>query len=335
MTNSNKNNQKKGPKMVKTAKTLFPYSGSKYKYEEQLQNVASKLEVTKVDTYIEPFAGSLGSFFHMSKKIEAKRYFINDINPRITNIYIQIKENPEEVAKAYANLEIFFQSLLPKCVKPGLVKKELRHLMEDARDFYLSVRAYINGAPLSAKHAAAMIFVLNHNFNGLYGESKKKSEFNISFNWNSRRIKFIGIVKLIREMHAFFIKKNVEITTMDVFALLKKHNNPDTFIYLDPPYIDNRITYVSNGFNISLQNQMELLHMTNKYKYVMYSNHTHEAFEGFFDEHINFYRTNKISSAKNERKKSEIMAYKINVNTASINNSSFSKVKRLSEKKVA
>jgi len=310
------------------ANTLFPYSGSKYKYESQIQNVIAKLEVTEVDTYIEPFAGSLGSFFHISKLINAKRYIINDINPRITNIYIQIKENPEEVAKAYANLEIFFQSIMPEGVKPGLVKKELRHLMEDARDFYLSVREYINGAPLSAKHAAAMIFVLNHNFNGLYNESKKKGEFNIAFNWNSRKVNYKAIVELIKSMHTFFVEKNVEITTMDVFDLMKQYNNPDTFIYLDPPYIDNRITYVANGFDLSLPSQMKLIHMTNKYKYVMYSNHSHEAFAGFFDEHINFYRTNRITSAKKERQKQEIMAYKTNMTPTPVNNGSYKKKKQ-------
>jgi site-specific DNA-adenine methylase len=216
-------------------KKLFPYSGSKHKYQKQIQDVVSKLNVTNVDTYIEPFAGSLGSFFHIMEKINAKNIIINDINPKITNIYQQIKNDSAQVIKAYTALENHFQELLPKSIKTGLVKKDKRSLMEDARDFYLWVREYINVASFTANHAAAMIFVLNHNFNGLYQESKKKN-FNSSFNWNARRINIKAIVDIINEMHVFFIEKNVKITTMDVFELLTKYRTTDTFIYLDPPY---------------------------------------------------------------------------------------------------
>ncbi len=305
---------------------LFPYSGSKYKYQTQLQNVVDKLKVKNVDTYIEAFAGSLGSFFHIVNKINAKNIIINDVNPKITNIYQQIKCNPAQVIKALTNLEEHFQALLPKCIKPGLVPKELRAHMSDARDFYIWMRDYVNEAPHTANHAAAMIFVLNHNFNGLYSESKK-GKMNISFNWNSRCVDYKSKVEIIQYMHKFFVEKNVQITTMDVFDLLALHNDHSTFIYLDPPYIDNTITYVSNGFDISLPNQMKLLYVTLKYKHVMYSNHHNNAFVGFFDHHLNFYRSNKISSSKDETKGQELMAYKTNPKPITANNKTYKRKK--------
>lgn len=306
-----------------TTKKLFPYSGSKHKYRAQLQNVVSRLNVKKVSTYIEPFAGSLGSFFHIIEMIEADKIILNDINRKMTNIYQQIQDNPKQVAHAYSKLEDMFQSFLPDGYKTT-VPKDKRHLMIDARDFYHSVRDYINDADFTANHAAAMIFVLNHNFNGLYNESKK-GRFNGSFNWNAKRINYVDMSALIQQMHEILSTKNVEIYTMDVFELLHQFNDPDTFIYLDPPYIDNTIKYVADGFDLSLHNQMKLVQMTNKYNYVMYSNHHHEAFASFFGDYVNFYRTNKIS--KNSKKPAEIMAYKINKLSEAVNNAKFQQAK--------
>lgn len=306
-----------------TTKKLFPYSGSKHKYRAQLQNVVSKLNVKKVSTYIEPFAGSLGSFFHIIEMIEADNIILNDINRKMTNIYQQIQDNPKQVAHAYSKLEDMFQSFLPDGYKTT-VPKDKRHLMIDARDFYHSVRDYINDADFTANHAAAMIFVLNHNFNGLYNESKK-GRFNGSFNWNAKRINYVDMSALIQQMHEILSTKNVEIYTMDVFELLHQFNDPDTFIYLDPPYIDNTIKYVADGFDLSLHNQMKLVQMTNKYNYVMYSNHHHEAFASFFGNYVNFNRTNKIS--KTTKKPAEIMAYKINKLSEAVNNADFQQAK--------
>lgn len=306
-----------------TTKKLFPYSGSKHKYRAQLQNMVSKMNVKKVSTYIEPFAGSLGSFFHIIEMIEADKIILNDINQKMTNIFQQIKDNPKQVAHAYSKLEEMFQSFLPAGFK-RTVKKEDRHLMTDARDFYNSVRDYINDAEFTANHAAAMIFVLNHNFNGLYNESKK-GRFNGSFNWNARRIDYAQMSTLIFEVHTILSTKNVEIYTMDVFALLNLYNDPDTFIYLDPPYIDNTIEYVADAFDLSLHNQMKLVHLTNKYNYVMYSNHHHEEFASFFGDYVNFYRSNKIS--KTTKKPAEIMAYKINKLSEAVNNTDFQQAK--------
>lgn len=298
-------------------KKLFPYSGSKHKYRAQLQNMVSKMNVKKVSTYIEPFAGSLGSFFHITEMIEADNIILNDINPKMTNIFQQIKDNPQQVTHEYSQLEKMFQSLLPEGLT-GDIGTENRHLLIDANDLYLSVRKYINEANLTANHAAAMIFVLNHNFSGVYRESKE-GDFNTSFRWESKRIDITQMFTLIYEVHTILSTKNVEIYTMDVFQLLHQYNDPDTFIYLDPPYVDSTAEYVADSFDLTLQNQIKLIHMTNKYNYVMYSNHHHEAFASFFDNYVNFYRTNKVSK-KPSKKPPEIMAYKINKLSEAVNN---------------
>lgn len=315
---STKQKAKSAKKAVSVlTKKLFPYSGSKHKYREQLQNMVSKMNVKKVSTYIEPFAGSLGSFFHIIEMIEADKIILNDINPKMTNIFQQIKENPQEVAHEYCNLEMMFLSLLPEGLT-GDIGAENRHLLIDAHDLYLSVRQYINQADLTSYHAAAMIFVLNHNFSGVYRESKE-GDFNTSFRWEAKRIDIVQMSALIYEVHTILSTKNVEIYTMDVFQLLHQYNDPDTFIYLDPPYVDSTAEYVADSFDLSLHNQIKLIHMTNKYNYVMYSNHHHEAFASFFDHYVNFYRTNKVSQ-KPSKKPAEIMAYKINKLSEAVNN---------------
>lgn len=47
-------------------------------------------------------------------------------------------------------------------------------------------------------------------------------------------------------LHNFFNSNNVEFENLDVFELINKYDESDTFIYLDPPYSNSQIQY-GNG----------------------------------------------------------------------------------------
>lgn len=299
---------------------LFSYTGSKAKYKAHFDSVHSKLDkgVKKVNTYIEVFAGTLASMFHNLHHIEAQRIIINDFNPRIINLYKQIKSNPTEVFELYNRLEETYQSRVPKHLENlKLVPRDDRDKFIACKDFYYEARAMFNQtAPeMSVVNAALFLFVANHNFNGMYTESKKTG-YNVSFNWSSKKINLEQIETAIDNLHKFFTQNNVVFENIDAFELIKKYVDEaeDTFIYLDPPYSDSTIQYQEGVSNFNaIQTHLNLIDACNKYKYVMYSNAHEDIFTNKFDSHMNFSRTNRISTDKSTKSNLEILAIKTNI----------------------
>ena len=294
---------------------MFSYSGSKMKYKEHFEKAHNKAQVKNVHTYIEAFAGTLSSMFHNLSNITAKRIIINDINPSLINLYRQIKSNPNEVIETFEILEKTFQENVPSefenqsLVKNNVLREEkLGHL----RDFYHQARDIFNKKENTPQNAGIMIFMLNHNFNGLYSEAKKTGNFNIAFNWNVRKVKIEPIVKNINNLHNFFVDNEVIIHNMDVASLIEKYSGKkDTMIYLDPPYTNSVIGYSSNqitNYNTT-QSHLDLLNQCNVFNYVLYSNNVNPDIEKTLDFSINFSRTNGISQRQSNISKAEILGF--------------------------
>jgi len=292
---------------------LFAYSGSKLKYKNQFTEMHNKMKAKAVKYYIEVFSGSLASLFHNLAYIDAETIIINDINPRLINLYNQIKNNHKEVIEKYKLLEQEFQRIIsPNLRGKRPVPKEDREQFQANNDFYLEARKLLNKVGIGTNQAALFLFVLNHNYNGLYSENKR-CEVNCSFNWSAKHIDIEAIAANIRNLHEFFTVNTIIFETMNAKELLEKYKDEDTFIYLDPPYINSDIQYTKkniDSFN-NIDTHFQLLEECNKYKYVLYSNNHHEMFVERFDNYLNFKRTNSISD-KDKKAKLEILAYKIN-----------------------
>ncbi len=294
---------------------MFAYSGSKMKYKKHFETAHKKVQVKKVHTYIEAFAGTLSSLFHNLENITAERIIINDINVSLINLYRQIKFNPKEVIDTFKVLENTFQKNIPSefegkriITDKKLREKKLSHL----RDFYHQARDFFNKKENTAQNAGVMIFMLNHNFNGLYEEAKKTGNFNIAFNWSVRKINIKTIVDNIDNLHRFFVDNDVVIENMDVDALIEKYNDQkDTFIYLDPPYTNSVVGYSNNqqtDYNTT-QSHLELLEKCRVFNYILYSNNVNPVIEKTLDFRINFSRTNGITQNQTNVSKSEILGF--------------------------
>lgn len=296
---------------------LFSYAGSKMKFKKHFNSAHSKFgQSIKVNTYIEAFAGTLASLFHNLEHLEAKRYIINDANKRIINLYAQIQNNPHELFKKFTLLENEFQGIIPDALKnQRYVKEEFRETLFKAnQNFYLEARELLNTSPFDVNNAALFLFVMQHNFNGLFHENKK-GDFNTSFNWSSRIIKIEIIHQSILNLHAFFTSHEVIFESMDVFELVEKYNEKETFIYLDPPYSNSYIQYKkgNKSFN-EVETHLELLALCDKYDFVMYSNNYDSVFEEKFKTHVGFTRGN-FGNKKSEKSTQEILAIKTNIQT--------------------
>jgi len=295
---------------------LFSYAGSKAKYQAKFNDLHSQVSVKQVNTYIEAFGGTLASMFHNLQNIQAQRIIVNDINPRLVNMYCQIKENPQEVVEVFTLFEDTFQSHIPKRFKgKGLVrdKAEREKYLAHLRDFYKEVRAFYNSSDFNtSQNAGALLFLLQHNFNGLYNEAKKTGNFNISFNWNMKKISVEKIITNLYNLHSFFTEKNVVIENLDTKSLIQKYSNTyDTLIYLDPPYINSEVGYSSEqttNYN-TVEAHLELLQSCKVFDYVMYSNNFNETINSKFKQSVEFSRTNGIAQNKQDKSKREILGF--------------------------
>ncbi len=304
---------------------IFSYAGSKKKFGDQFNEIHSYIDSSiyegkkiVVEDYIEGFAGSLAALVHNTKNITASRYIINDLNSKLINIYIHIQNNPQVLWESYCMIEDKFEQLVGEdTIKVRIYPIEDRKDISKAEDFYKYIRIFVNENQdnLDLTHAACMLFILHHNFNGMYSENKK-NEFNASFNWNTQQVKREVVQSSIFDLHRFFSNNIVVFETLDIDSLISKYNNHDTFIYLDGPYINTGIQYVKrrkkeDSFNL-IENHFKMIDTCSKYKYVMYSNNHDDRFIEYFDHHINFSRKHSVSTKKSKKSKLEILGIQIN-----------------------
>jgi len=292
---------------------LFDYTGSKLRYKASFEALHQKSAqpLKKVGTYIEAFAGTLASLFHNLAYVKADRYIINDFNGRISNLYQQIQTNPLKLFLQYQTLENEFNRIIPEHLKgQRIVDKKVRASdFSHNEAFFYEVRTVFNQTPLNINNAAMLLFLMNHNYNGIYAENKK-GFFNSSFNWSAKEVNTLDVKNALDNLHRFFTENEVIVENMDVFELIEKYTEEDTFIYLDPPYSNSAIQYKKklreNDFN-KVSTHTKLIQLCEKYRYVMYSNNFEEAFVEHFDEHVSFSRK-QYSTKKSSKPTLEILA---------------------------
>ena len=302
--------------LVKNTNKLFSYSGSKEKFTPQFKEVLEKNGIIEVDTYIEAFAGSLASLLINLQFIKAKKVVINDFNERLINLYIWTQKDGNLIYEGFKMIEDEFQSFIPKnSPRVKAYPKDRRDEVKECVEFYKYIRTCMNKDELGDFKAAATLWTLHHNFNGIYREDKK-GNFNNSFNWSTKKLNVEKIRKNIENLNKIFNSTETEFVfeTLDVDLLISKYNNRDTFIYLDPAYIDTKIQYnherdgQENSF-INVDTHIKLLDNCSKYKYVMFSNNDHEDFQKYFKKNFVTFNRGNVSQKKSNKSKKEILGF--------------------------
>lgn len=222
-------------------------------------------------TYYEPFIGG-GA---MLLALQPQRAVMNDVNAQLLNIYIQLKQNAENVIAEVEKLDTVVCN----------------------REYYLSVRKQYNQKIadniLDPECAALMIWLNKHCFNGLY-RVNSKGLFNVPYN-NKTKGPSIDAHNL-RRMGQYLNDADVEIRHGDFEAACHDVKAGD-FVYFDSPYIpvnatSNFTDYTKNGFSFGEHRCLADLfwHLDEKYVHLMLSNHDvpliYEWYEGFHIEAI-------------------------------------------------
>jgi len=177
--------------------------------------------------YHEPFLGGGAVFFWL----KPKRGSINDVNRRLMNFYMVLRDEPEALineAKKYPYNEGAYYKL-----RDRFNQKEIDPIEEAALLLYFNKTAY----------------------NGLYRENSK-GEFNVPFGSYNKPT----IVHERRLLKASKVLKRVEILYEDFSHILNTAGEGD-LCYLDPPYqpiseTANFTDYSKNGFDFNDQRRL-------------------------------------------------------------------------------
>nr|WP_025193638.1 DNA adenine methylase [Enterococcus faecalis] len=206
---------------------ILNYPGSKWRMSDI---IVEQMPIHKA--YLEPFMGSLAVFFNKDKAILET---INDIDGRLVNLFKVMRDDPEKLQY------LIYHTLYSR--EEFLKSNELAvDPIEDARR--MAVRLWFG---VGGKTVAMPGFRKNISWNGPY----------TAYEWTDMYNR-IG--------YATARLKEAQIECKDGIELIKEHNDPDTLIYCDPPYIGSSLVsdHYENGF--TNHQHEELLHVLLKRK---------------------------------------------------------------------
>lgn len=187
-----------------------------------------KLLPPTYNKYYEPFLGGGAVLLDLCPK-EA---VVNDINPELINMYLQIRDNVEGVIDYLSKLD-----------------RAHEHSGVDPKDYYYGVRERFNYClgMKSMEQAARFIYLNKHCFNGLY-RVNSKGEFNVPFNGKLTGGSFHA--EHLREVSKQI--QNVRFLCGD-FEQSDKSIAPKDFIFIDSPYAPltptSFVDYTKEGFS--------------------------------------------------------------------------------------
>jgi DNA adenine methylase len=207
------------------------YVGDKYKLMKQLVNLFPK----DINNFYEPFVGGGTVFLN----IEAKKYFLNDINKHLINIHKFLIKNSNKPGLFFKNIEkIIHEYKLSRSYKediiPDLLKKEWKktYFARFNKEGYEKLRACVNNNKKNDPLILYTLLIYGFNrmlrFNG--GGKFNLPVGNVDFNKN--------VVNALNSYFDFVNNKQITISSNDFkeFFLGNKYSKND-FVYLDPPYL--------------------------------------------------------------------------------------------------
>ena len=207
------------------------YVGDKYKLMKQLVNLFPR----ETNNFYEPFVGGGTVFLN----IEAKKYFLNDIDKHLINIhklFIASSKNPENFLKDAEKIihKYKLSHSYKKDVVPDSLKKEFKktYYARFNKDGYDKLRMCVNNFKKNDPLILYILLIYGFNrmlrFNG--GGKFNLPVGNVDFNKN--------VINALNDYFDFVHDKKISITSKDFkkfFSDNKYYKND--FVYLDPPYL--------------------------------------------------------------------------------------------------
>ncbi len=207
------------------------YVGDKYRLMKQLLDLFPK----EINNFFEPFAGGGTVFLN----VEAKKYFLNDIDKHLVNIHKFLISNIEKPEKFFRNVEkVIHKYKLSHSYKndivPGSLKKEFKktYYARFNKEGYEKLRVHVNKNKQNDPLILYILLIYGFNrmlrFNG--GGKFNLPVGNVDFNKN--------VANALNDYFEFVQDKKIKFTTQDFRNFFKKSvYEKGDFVYLDPPYL--------------------------------------------------------------------------------------------------
>lgn len=223
--------------LAQQIKERLPVNFNKYSYQK----------------YYEPFLGGAAVLLDLNPT----NAVVSDINPELINMYLQVRDNVEEV--------IEFLTILDN----------QHEIWSEPKEYYYMVRGNFNEClgVKSAKQAARFIYLNKHCFNGLY-RVNKKGQFNVPF--NGKLSGWSADPDHLREVSTRL--KDADIRCGDYVDAVKDAG-PNDFVFFDSPYAPLTATsftdYTKEGFDYEDHVTLAALFrtLTNRGCFCMLTNH--------------------------------------------------------------
>lgn len=205
-------------------KRILNYPGSKWKMAQLIVSL-----IPEHKNYLEPFAGSLAVFFNKNRVLCET---INDLDSRLVNLYKQMREEPERLANLI--------TLTPYSREEQSLSYEIAtDKLEDARR--MMVRLWFSIGGKTSHHSS---FKRNTTWKGPYNTQT----------WGKVPETILEAAERL---------KNVQIENRPAIQLIKEFDDPETFIYVDPPYMKSLLSGSYYQHEMTNEQHAELLETLN------------------------------------------------------------------------
>lgn len=200
------------------AKPFLKWAGGKTQLIDEIKKqLPNKIQNEKF-TFIEPFVGSGAVLFWMLEQFpNLEKAIINDINTDLTNSYLTIKNDVQDLIKVLSKWELEYHKIADD--------------QEAKKENYYEKRNIFNTRNSEQTTQSALFIFLNRTcFNGLYRVNK-----NNGFNVPIGSYKKPQICNTENLLAVSEVLQRVEILNGDYSKTLE-YATENSFFYFDPPY---------------------------------------------------------------------------------------------------
>lgn len=200
----------------------YTFIGNKWK---EIKKFEQYLCINEDTIFIEPFAGSAAVSYYLWKRNKCKNININDRDPLIWELWNIMRDDNKRIDKI---------NEINKIVDNITTKEEYNRIVK-----------------IKSKHETLNNRIIAstwyHYRPGIYPIDKKKPEY----------------IKVLNIPYNDFLKsENVKQTCEDFRVICDKHkDNPNAFIFLDPPYVnEDNCFYFNDGATYDMESLYQYMH---------------------------------------------------------------------------
>tara|TARA_B100000745_G_C20154946_1_gene395826 strand:- start:5836 stop:6750 length:915 start_codon:yes stop_codon:yes gene_type:complete len=209
----------------------FFYVGDKYKLISQIKELFPR----KIGRFYEPFMGGGTVFLN----VEAKEYFLNDIDPNLLDIHKCLIQHSakaniffrkiEKLIKKFNLSRSYYEDIVPSEFK---TKWKKTYYAKFNKENYIKMRSEYNSS--KKKDPLLLYLLLIYGFNRML-RFNRSGKFNIpvgnvDFNTNT--------VSALNGYFEAVTDRKINLFNEDFKIFIEKQNfKKDDFVYIDPPYL--------------------------------------------------------------------------------------------------